>query len=78
MTKKGYMDTFYEVSMEGDPPLTVGADVDGLGLVRIFARSDEAKEYWGSIDFTIPPEMAQVMARALLLSALPQEAAGDT
>jgi hypothetical protein len=76
MTQKAYMDTFYDVGMEGHGPLTVGPDADALGLVRIFARSDRAKDYWGPLDFTIRPEMARMLAKALVASADAQEAAG--
>ncbi len=69
-TEKAYMDTFREVGMEGtDPPLTVGPDSDALGMVRIFAKSDEAAEYWGRIDLCIPPAMARAMAKALMACA---------
>ncbi len=50
-------------------PLEVGPDPDGLGCVRLAAVTKEAKEYYGKIELTIPPELAAALGAALIAAA---------
>lgn len=55
--------------------LEVAGDADGLGCVRICAANADMKEYWGGIDFTMPPDFARKLGEALIACALEQERA---
>ena len=45
-------------------------DADGLGMLRIQTGNDKAsKEWFGEIDFTLQPEFAVHLAKAILAYA---------
>lgn len=64
--EKAFMDTYRVVGVGSSPPLTIGPDGDGLGCVRIYASTAEAKEYWGPIELILPPEIAHKLCSALV------------
>jgi hypothetical protein len=71
---KIYTEVIRLVGEEGDEPLTVGPDADGLGCVRIHAASPSAQEYWGKVDLVVAPNIARALAQAMLLAADEAEA----
>jgi hypothetical protein len=46
--------------------ISVGSDQDGLGLIRISTDDEKSQEWWGKIDFTMSPEIAEGVAKAIL------------
>ena len=65
--KKAFMDVIYQVGLEGEPVITIGPDPDSpTECVRIQAKGDDDKEFWGSFDFTFPKEMAIKLGEALI------------
>lgn len=50
---------------EGEPSLTVEESADAPGYVRLVADCEKAIEYWGSVDITLPKDMALALAKAL-------------
>jgi hypothetical protein len=56
-------------------PLHVEPSADCPGYVRIVAKSQDAASFWGKVDFTMPPEMARELGKALIATADEQEAA---
>ena len=73
--EKAYMEIIRLVGQEGDAPLSVGPDADGIGLVRINTNSVAAEEYWGKVDVCFTPAIARLLAQALIAAADEVEAA---
>ena len=72
--QKAFMDVIYQVGLECDPVITIGPDPDSpTECIRILTKGDEAKEHWGSIDFSIPKEMAIKLGEALIAAGSNQK-----
>lgn len=56
-------------------PLCVEPSADCPGYVRVLAKTDEAREHWGPLDFTMPAKMALMLAEAI--KACAQEEGSD-
>lgn len=54
-------------------PLYVEPSADCPGYVRVLAKTEESQEFWGKVDFSMPAEMARMLARAILACADEQE-----
>ncbi len=62
-----YTDVIYEVGEAGEAPLSVGPSPDSPEVyVTLSAKSDAAKDYWGSINLTMSNEMAVALGHALV------------
>jgi hypothetical protein len=46
--------------------IKVCSDSDGLDLIRVYTPDEKSQEWWGKIDFTMSPEIAEGLAKALL------------
>ena len=46
-------------------PLCVEPSADVPGYVRVLAKTAEAVEFWGRVDFSMPKEMALRLAEAI-------------
>jgi hypothetical protein len=68
MSTKSSIESVYKVYDDGEGvSLNVESDADALGFVRITtADNPKSVEFWGKIDFTMAPEIAENLAKALL------------
>jgi hypothetical protein len=54
-------------------PLHVEPSADCPGYVRLLTKTDESTEFYGKVDFTLPKEMALMLAAAIKACAEEQE-----
>ena len=68
MSTKSSIESCYKVYDDTQGvAIHVDSDGDALGLVRITTHGDKkAEEWWGKIDFTMSPEIAENLAKAIL------------
>lgn len=50
-------------------PLTIRSWPEATSCVWLLAESNEAREYWGAINLSLPKEMADALGRALIAAA---------
>lgn len=46
-------------------PLCVEPSADCPGYVRVLAKTDDARTFWGPVDLAMPAEMAKKLGQAL-------------
>ena len=50
--------------------MEVGPDPDGLGCVRVYTRGPKNQEWFGNIDFSLNPDFALELAKAIEMTAI--------
>lgn len=68
MSIKTSIESIYKVYNDDEGvALVVATDPDGIGLVHISTNNDKkAEEWWGKVDFSMSPEIAENLAKAIL------------
>jgi hypothetical protein len=68
MSNKSSIESVYKVYDDTEGvSINVESDADALGFVRIKTTDNpKAVEWWGKIDFTMSPEIAENLGKALL------------
>jgi hypothetical protein len=46
-------------------PLHVEPSADCPGYVRVLAKTEDSEKFWGKVDFTLPKDMALMLAKAI-------------